>query len=563
MKVKLLVFLLFPLVVFSQPTKEVIKERQKMEFDKRFFAGMKEKMIKNYDEAIFEFKEAIKLEPNNANVHYQLATVLLSTKHGEEAIDEAERAFKLEPSNDWYAKFLIELYKSNQRYEDAISKCEMAYKKTKDAHYLLEIANLWILNKKPEKAISALNRYEKQQGVTENVSRQKEEIYLSKGDIKAATSEIEKLCNAYPTQLNYKGILADLYMNSNKQKEALKIYQEIQKADSLNGFAAFSIAEYYQEVGDTQACFEQLLLGMKSNLEPKFKMQVLARLYPSNYFGSDQKEKCQALNEAFLQANPEAVEPYVFYGDLLLQEKKTEEARAYYLQAVSKSANYLLAWDQILFCDQQLLRYDWMKEDCEKIMPLFPDYPTAYLLHGVACRQLKVYQVGLGFAQLGVSMASDETMLIQMLSSLGDMAHYAGKFETSDSAFEAVLSIAPSNSMALNNFAYFLSLRNVDLDKAANMSKRSIELDPGNPSNLDTYAWILYMRGEYLEAKKQILKSLELSPNNAEVVEHFGDILYRLNEVEDANVQWKKAKVLGGSSNELDAKIKNKSLPKN
>jgi tetratricopeptide (TPR) repeat protein len=204
-----------------------------------------------------------------------------------------------------------------------------------------------------------------------------------------------------------------------------------------------------------------------------------------------------------------------------------------------------------------------MKEDCEKIMPLFPDYPTAYLLHGVACRQLKVYQVGLGFAQLGVSMASDETMLIQMLSSLGDMAHYAGKFETSDSAFEAVLSIAPSNSMALNNFAYFLSLRNVDLDKAANMSKRSIELDPGNPSNLDTYAWILYMRGEYLEAKKQILKSLELSPNNAEVVEHFGDILYRLNEVEDANVQWKKAKVLGGSSNELDAKIKNKSLPKN
>jgi hypothetical protein len=56
---------------------------------------------------------------------------------------------------------------------------------------------------------------------------------------------------------------------------------------------------------------------------------------------------------------------------------------------------------------------------------------------------------------------------------------------------------------------------------------------------------------------------LELSPNNAEVVEHFGDILYRLNEVEDANVQWKKAKVLGGSSNELDAKIKNKSLPKN
>lgn len=561
MKIFTLLCFIFPFIVFSQPNNLSVAEHKKMEFDKHFFAGMKEKMIKNYDESILEFKQAILIEPSNANVHYQLATVLLLLGKNEESIAEAERAFTLEPSKDWYAKFLIELYKTNRRFDDAISKCELAYQKSKASHYLLELGNLWLLKKKPVKALSVLNKFEKIEGVSENVSRQKEEIYLAQNDIKGAIKEIEKLSKAFPDQLTYKGLLADLYMNGKRQKEALEIYIGIQNADSLNGFAAFSIAEYYQEMGDTSSCFNQLLLGMRSNVYPKFKMQVLARIFPSNYFGSAHKEKCKQLNEAFCNTNPDAFEPYMFFGDLYLQEGDATEARNYYIKAVSKSSNYLLAWDQILFCDQQLGEYKWMKEDCEKVISNFPDYPTSYILHGIACRQLKEYEQGIYYAQLGVEMASDETMLIQMLTSLGDLSHYAKRYETSDSAFEAVLSVDPLNSMALNNYAYFLALRNTNLDKAANMSKRAIEIDPNNASNLDTYAWILFMKKEYSEAKIQIQKSLALAPNNAEVVEHFGDILFKLNEVENANFQWKRAKDLGGASIELEQKINSKVLP--
>jgi tetratricopeptide (TPR) repeat protein len=545
---------------FAQPPKGKLSERQKMEFDKHFFGGVKEKMIKNSEEAELEFRSAIKIDNNNANVHYQLATILIGKKNYSEAIYEAEIAFKLDPFNEWYSKLLLELYKNNKQYADAIKVCDIAYKNTNDLHYLFEQSGLYILTGKYSKSISVLNKVEKRQGVTELVSRQKEEIYLSQNNINGATKEVQKLIKAFPEEIQFQSLLADLYMANKKEKEAIAIYGNIQKKDPLNGYAAFSLADYYKQIKDTAAYFKQLTIGVQSSLEPRLKLQVLAKLIPSNDFGIGHKEKCVLLIEEFAKTNPDASEPFIFKGDMALQERDLLEARKQYLLSTTKSNANLLAWDQILFCDQQLGRYDFMKEDCEKIMELYPTYPVAYLFHSIACRQLKNYSLALSSAQTGLKYADDEASLVQMLSNLGDIAHYANNFALSDSAFEAVLTIDPNNSLSLNNYAYFLSLRNVDLDKAENMSKRSIELDPNNSSNLDTYGWILFQKKKYQEAKIYIEKSLAITPQSAEVIEHLGDVLFVLGEKEKAFECWLKAKELGASSEALDQKIKSKKL---
>jgi len=197
-------------------------------------------MIKNSEEAELEFRSAIKIDNNNANVHYQLATILISKKNYSEAIYEAEIAFKLDPFNEWYSKLLLELYKNNKQYADAIKVCDIAYKNTNDLHYLFEQSGLYILTGKYSKSISVLNKVEKRQGVTELVSRQKEEIYLSQNNINGATKEVQKLIKAFPEEIQFKGLLADLYMANKKEKEAIAIYENIQKKDPLNGYAAFS-----------------------------------------------------------------------------------------------------------------------------------------------------------------------------------------------------------------------------------------------------------------------------------------------------------------------------------
>lgn len=60
----------------------------------------------------------------------------------------------------------------------------------------------------------------------------------------------------------------------------------------------------------------------------------------------------------------------------------------------------------------------------------------------------------------------------------------------------------------------------------------------------------------YPEAKEWMEKALANGGDKSgTVVEHYGDILYKLNKVSEAVEQWKKAKQLGDTSEQIDKKI--------
>ena len=68
-------------------------------------------------------------------------------------------------------------------------------------------------------------------------------------------------------------------------------------------------------------------------------------------------------------------------------------------------------------------------------------------------------------------------------------------------AYDSSLVYNPSNIGALNNYAYYLSVERRDLDKAEEMSYKTVKAEPNNSTYLDTYAWILFEKGNYAEAR--------------------------------------------------------------
>ena len=60
------------------------------------------------DEAILQYKEAIRIRPNDANIHYNLAIALQNNKEPAAAVNELVTATKLAP--DWLAPHMM-LYK--------------------------------------------------------------------------------------------------------------------------------------------------------------------------------------------------------------------------------------------------------------------------------------------------------------------------------------------------------------------------------------------------------------------------------------------------------------------
>ncbi|RZM26971.1 MAG: tetratricopeptide repeat protein [Pedobacter sp.] len=144
-------------------------------------------------------------------------------------------------------------------------------------------------------------------------------------------------------------------------------------------------------------------------------------------------------------------------------------------------------------------------------------------------------------------------------SALGDAYHALNDNKASDDAYEKALANNPGSAYTLNNYAYYLSLRGERLDDAAEMSKRSNELQPNTASFEDTYAWILFRQKKYAEARIWIEKAILHDKNNSAVqAEHYGDIMFYLGDTEAALLNWKKAKQNGADSPVLERKINEK-----
>ena len=115
--------------------------------------------------------------------------------------------------------------------------------------------------------------------------------------------------------------------------------------------------------------------------------------------------------------------------------------------------------------------------------------------------------------------------------------------------------------MVLNNYSYYLSLEGTDLDKAERMSSKCVELEPGNATYLDTYAWVLYMQGNYTLARFYIEQAMSNDgSDNAVIYEHYGDILFKLGEINLALKNWNKSLELGNDSEQLPQKIEDLKL---
>lgn len=77
---------------------------------------------------------------------------------------------------------------------------------------------------------------------------------------------------------------------------------------------------------------------------------------------------------------------------------------------------------------------------------------------------------------------------------MGDVYHTKKQMAEAYAAYDSSLVYNPSNIGALNNYAYYLSVERRDLDKAEEMSYKTVKAEPNNSTYLDTYAWILLKR---------------------------------------------------------------------
>jgi tetratricopeptide (TPR) repeat protein len=541
-----------------------LPEKEQIKFKFLFHNANKERILGNYQLAASLFLQCTQIAPKESSPYYELAHLFESSNEKKLALEYSEKAVKLDPENYWYRVLYAHSLQNTGNSAAAIKQYEILIEKNGgNVDLYFDLAGLQLYSGKYHESIETFNLIEDLMGITEEISIQKEKIYIKIGDVDKAAKEIQQLINEFPDELKYEVLLADLYLANDMDEKAFTVYQNILKKDPQNPYANLSLYDYYKIKNEDVKATESIKKAFASaDLDVDTKVKILLTYYSA----TDPILKTEALelNKILIKTHPKEAKAYTLYADFLYQDKKLEGAKENYLKALEYDSSKLPIWTQLVFIESELQDNESLERDSKKAIDLFPNQPLFYFFYGATKLQKKEFTEAVEYLEIGKDYVIDNPpMLAQFYANLGDGYNGLKQYEKSDNAYEEALKIEPKNIYVLNNYSYYLSLREDKLERAEELSSLCNEIEPDQPNYQDTYAWILYKQGKYVQAKEWLEKAISNGgESNSVILEHLGDTYSKLHNMTKALEYWNKAKDIGdGETTEfLDKKIADKKL---
>jgi tetratricopeptide (TPR) repeat protein len=542
---------------------EAVTNEDDFYFQRKFFDAQGEKSLGNLDKAEALFKECLD-KRKEAVVYYELARIQKEQNELTAALKNAETAHKKSPENYWYADLLASIYKEVGDFEksEKLYRVQLENNPSRLETYF-ELATVQLSQDKVAEAIATYDKLEKEIGISEELSLQKKKLYDSIGKTEEGIKEIERLSANYPNEMGYLALLHDVYVEAGNNEKAGEILEKMERIDPENGLVQMKLSQYYASEGQDEKSYEALKKSFHTfDIDIDQKVGVLLKFYSISKFDPKAMDRALELLTILENTHPKEPKAYAIHGDFLAKNNNLRAATEKYERALELRPGKKAIWEQLMAIDSQLGDFDKLAQHSDKALALFPNDARFYLNNGIANVNLGNLDEAISILQAGRSFViGDDKLKSQFYSTLGDAYHEKGNYTASDEAFETALELDPNNVFTMNNYGYYLSVREDNLERAAELALKANTLQPNRPSFQDTYAWILFKQDKFQEARSWIQRAIENGGiSQGVILEHYGDILYELGEIDAAVEQWKSAKNQGGGTDMLNKKIQDKKL---
>lgn len=554
------------LSVFAQgdrPTEEEIK------VERAYIDANRDLILGNTDEAIKALKEIAKENKSHVGAHYLLGRHYTEKKKYSEAIGYAERAYRAESNNETIAKQYADLLSELGQFSDeadVYSTLIESNSKNPESYYRLAYAQV-----KADNYPGALETYQKLeawQGITEDNSKRQHSLLLTFGEKDKAAEALKKLADEYPSVLKHRFLLADFYVSTDQTKKAKATFKEILKRDPENTKAKLALQNLDgKSGGGDQMAYLQTLEELFKNkdvpIDTKVKelIPVIDRMLenPDDKAFSGQVVK---LGRTLAVTHPDEAKAHSVYGDVLINAGNGKEAIKAYKRTLELDESVYPVWEQYLYLQNKLGRFESLAKSAEEAIDLFPNQPFVYYMHGIGLENTGEFDDAAATLNEARIMARrDEDLLVRILYQQGSSYYKAGQYKQSNTSLDKALEIKSDDIAVLNLYSFLLAERGDDIKKAKSLISRAEKLAPENPFILDTYGWVFYKEGDYKSALKWTQKAIEQGGDkNPEILENLGDIYFKLNKTDEAIVQWQKAKAAGSKNPNINTKISTRNL---
>lgn len=519
-----------------------------------FMQGSLEASQMNLAEAYDYFKKAYELDPtfSDAAFNYGSQRIFLRT---DTAQTPEEQFRSLEMMRGYVDENPLDLY-ATQVYgylstaldtvEESVRVYETTYALMPSETLLLPaLSDAYMRLMKSKEAIGSLERYEKIEGKSTELSLKKITILMASKDTLGAIEEVERLVNDNPRD-PYRMILkGNLYEVVGDMDSVLQAYKEAERLSPQNGAVKMSLAQYYRNQGDSVMLDNMMYEALLSEeLELNDKLGILGdylqKLLDEEGDHTRGDHLFSVLSEQYPH-EPDVLEMSARYSGAKKDYEAGAETIGYAIDMDPANEKY---WLMLLSFDLAEKKYNDAVVNYDKAKEYFTPSMQMKNLYSAAASMLddtvKAREILEGLiADKDPRLLNPETRdqarrsldyeglvwVSALYCMLGDLYYKNNEADKGFEEYEVSLYFLPDNALTLNNFAYFLSEEGKDLEKAKKMSRRSLELNENNATYLDTYAWILYKLGEYREAMEYMQLAMDLAieqgDENEEYVAHY------------------------------------------
>lgn len=520
-----------------------------------------------HDDAFYHLiAYAYSLDSTNTSIAFYMGVAKFertSFEHTDEltaALAQMRKHVEAHPEDKYEARLYAHAAFLVNQYQEGLRVLNIQHQlHPQDDNLLSTMADAYEKTSDYKKALAIYDTLQQWRGQSVELSSAKLKAYQALNDTTGAIHEMRALLASAPTNADYNLAMGKMLFMFGYRDSAMVYYDKAQQYEPDNGLTYLTKAEYYLALGDTLNYDRQTYQALVStDLDVESKLQILVNYTKTLLSAKDTTHRTDHLFDVLIEQHPLEPQIRVLYSEYLMVIDNNEGAAEQIDYALNLDPTNKELWTRLMAYYLYAGNYEKAIEVGDKAIRLNPDNVELYSYLGSSCYSVKQYDKAIevydkALAILDSTQVDDRSNL---LSGKADVKFAMGDTIAAFALYDQSLDLNPDNPGTLNNYAYFLALSNRDLDKAERMSAKTIVEDAANPTYLDTYAWVFYMRKEYTMAQLYI----EMAINNeeqptSELFEHYGYILLANGDKQKALEQWRKAIELKPDNEQLVKQI--------
>jgi tetratricopeptide (TPR) repeat protein len=553
--------LILPSLLFAQEQAQKISPEDEARAIEYYIKGLNAFENEEYQDALDHLNIAYLKLSESAGVNYAMADAYLGLEDYQNAEYYARTAIELDPGNKWYHLKLAQIYSRSGQYSKSIEALEKAREyHPNEIGILMQLAVLYAELREYDKSNSIYDIILSIRGSDPEVHRRKYRNHMQLNQHEAALEQLQLMLELEPDNLGTLHALGRIYTEIGEIDAAIEVLTEAKQRNPRNPETLILLAEIYVNEGEWDNLGDTFISMIEDPmLSASQKMELARFLYlqhQSSPYQNTLTRQTERVLQSFSENEPEYGEAHLLSAEFYLNQGNRAEAVKKLKLANEVMPEESEAWRQrlqLLFSEGE---YDNVIQIGIEASGYVEDDASIHFFIGASYMLTDHYAEAAEWLENASLMPSRRNFRSIIHGVLGDVYTELDQWNDAVESYENALRLDNSNHNAMNNYAYYMSVREENLEYAKELALRAISYEPGNAAYLDTVGWVYFKLGEYEIAKEYIKSSIETGEASAEVYEHMGDVYSKLGKTSEAVNWWKKALEADPERSYLEERIK-------